>query len=227
MNLSLKTITRIFYDGPYVWELLAAPSGSASKIEELHEGNFLYHIFNPGISVSVSGNNFKITRWGLGNLPTSDNSFVHVFIGKIYRSGSKTIVRGKFRLNLFVFGFSLFWLTIAYLLGRQISGRFHDSVFARRRSLSVLLPHQIWWLRSRVQANILAADAERFGPTAVRNSRLAEPALRGAGTWHQRELLTLQWSVRPALRNPGAQSAWRRRPRRKIRHFRCHAFRGE
>lgn len=47
----------------------------------------------------------------------SGNSFVHVFVGEIHRDGSKTIVRGKFRLNVFVFGFAVLWLTLAYLLG--------------------------------------------------------------------------------------------------------------
>lgn len=45
MNLILKTVTRIFYNGPYVWEFLAAQSGSARKIEELHEGSFFISHF--------------------------------------------------------------------------------------------------------------------------------------------------------------------------------------
>lgn len=100
-----------------MWELVSPQADPASKIEELHEGGLLDHIFYPGISVLVSGNKFKVTRWGIGRLPMSDNSFVHVFGGKICRDGSKTIVRGIFRFNVFVFGFALFWLTMAYLLG--------------------------------------------------------------------------------------------------------------
>jgi hypothetical protein len=116
VKFGLKTITSIFYNGPYAWELTSPKQDPASKIEEMHEGGFLDHIFYPGISVSVSGNKFKVTRWGIGRLPMSGNSFVHLFVGRIYREGSKTIVRGHFRLNIFVFGFALFWLTMAYLL---------------------------------------------------------------------------------------------------------------
>ena len=121
MKFGIKTITGIFYNGPYEWELISPQADPASKIEELHEGSFLDHIFYPGISASVSGNKFKVTRWGIGNLPMSGNSFVHVFVGRIYRDGSRTIVRGNFRLNGFVFGFALFWLTMAYLLGGALA----------------------------------------------------------------------------------------------------------
>jgi hypothetical protein len=117
VKFGLKTITGIFYNGPYVWDLVSPRADPASKIEELHEGGLLDNIFHPGISVSVSGNKFKLTRWGIGRLPMSGNSFVHVFAAKICRAGSQTIVRGNFRLNVFVFGFALFWLTMAYLLG--------------------------------------------------------------------------------------------------------------
>lgn len=117
----LQTLTSIFYNGPYVWELRAAQPGSTNTIEQLHEGSFLYHIFNPGISVSMSGNKFKITRWGIGNIPMSGNSFVHVFVGKMCSNGSTTVVHGKFRLNLFVFGFALSWLSMAYLLGGKLA----------------------------------------------------------------------------------------------------------
>jgi hypothetical protein len=82
VKFGLKTIAGIFYNGPYVWELLAPQEESASKIEELHEGGLLDHIFYPGISVSISGNKFKVTRRGIGHLPMSGNSFVHVFVGK-------------------------------------------------------------------------------------------------------------------------------------------------
>lgn len=121
MKFGLKTITGIFYNGPYAWQLASPQADPASKIEELHEGGLLDHIFYPGISVSVSGNKFKVTRWGIGRLPMSGNSFVHVFVGKICRDGSKTVVRGNFRLNVFVFGFALFWLTMAYLLGGALA----------------------------------------------------------------------------------------------------------
>lgn len=123
MKFGLKTITGIFYKGPYAWELLSAQADPASKIDELHEGSLLDHIFYPGISASVSGNKFKITRWGIGNLPMSGNSFVHVFVGEIRRDGLKTIVRGHFRLNAFVFGFAAFWLTMAYFLGGALALR--------------------------------------------------------------------------------------------------------
>ena len=66
MKFGLKTITGIFYSGPYVWELASPQGDPTSKIEELHEGSLLDHIFYPGISVSVSGNKFKMTRWGIG-----------------------------------------------------------------------------------------------------------------------------------------------------------------
>jgi hypothetical protein len=121
VKFGLKTITGIFYHGPYVWELVSPQADPTNKIEELHEGGLLDHIFYPGISVSVSGNKFKVTRWGIGRLPTSGNSFVHVFIGKICRDGSKTVVRGNFRLNLLVFGFALFWLTGAYLISGALA----------------------------------------------------------------------------------------------------------
>jgi hypothetical protein len=87
----------------------------------MHEGGLLDHIFYPGISVSVSGNKFKVTRGGIGRLPMSGNSFVHVFVGNIFREGSKTIVRGNFRLNAFVLGFALFWLTGAYLISGALA----------------------------------------------------------------------------------------------------------
>lgn len=45
----------------------------------------------------------------------SGNSFVHLFVGEIFNEGSNIIVRGRFRLNAFVFGFTLFWLTAVYL----------------------------------------------------------------------------------------------------------------
>jgi len=121
VKIGLKTIAGIFYSGPYVWELAAPREEPASKIEELHEGGLLDRIVRPGISSSVSGNKFKVTRWGIGHLPMSGNSFVHVFVGKIRRDGSKTIVCGHFRLNVFVFGFALFWLTMAYLLGGAVA----------------------------------------------------------------------------------------------------------
>jgi len=140
MKFGLKTITGIFYNGPYVWELRSAQPDPASKVEELHEGSFLDHIFYPGISVSVSGKKFKVTRWGIGNLPMSGNSFVHVFVGKICRDGSKTIVRGNFRLDLFVLGFALFWLTMAYLLGGILAvgsavAYLHDGTITRLSGL--------------------------------------------------------------------------------------------
>jgi hypothetical protein len=62
VKFGLKIITGIFYSGPYVWELLSAQAHPASKIGELHEGSLLDHIFYPGISVSVSGNKFKVSR---------------------------------------------------------------------------------------------------------------------------------------------------------------------
>lgn len=117
MQSLLKTIIGIFYNGPYVWELAAPQIDPANKIKELHDGGLLDHFFRPGVSASVSRSKFKVTRWGIGHLPMSGNSFVHVFVGKIYRDSSKTIVRGNFRLNAFVFGFTLFWLTGVYLLG--------------------------------------------------------------------------------------------------------------
>lgn len=121
MKFGIKTITGIFCNGPYMWELASPQADPANKIWELHEGGLLDHIFYPGISVSVSGNKFKVTRRGIGRLPLSGNSFVHVFVGKICRDGSKTIVRGKFRLNVFVFGFALFWLTGAYLISGALA----------------------------------------------------------------------------------------------------------
>jgi hypothetical protein len=140
VKFRLKTITGIFYDGPYAWELSPFTTDPESKIEELHQGAFLAHIFDPGISVSVSGRKFTISRWGIGNLPMSGNSFVHVFVGKIFRDGSKTSVHGHFRLNAFVFGFALFWLTGAYLLGGALAvgsavAYSHDGNLARLSGL--------------------------------------------------------------------------------------------
>lgn len=121
MKFGLKTIAGIFYNGPYMWELASPQADPANKIEELHEGGLLDHIFYPGISVSVSGDKFKVTRWGIGRLPMSGNSFVHVFVGKVCRERSKTIVRGNFRLNVFVFGFALCWLTGVYLISGALA----------------------------------------------------------------------------------------------------------
>jgi hypothetical protein len=140
VKFGLKTIAGIFYSGPYVWELVAPQEELGSKIEELHEGGWLDHIFYPGISSSISGNKFKVTRWGIGHLPMSGNSFVHIFVGKICRDGSKTIVCGHFRLNAFVFGFALFWLTMAYLLGGAVAvgsavAYLHDGNIARLSGL--------------------------------------------------------------------------------------------
>ncbi len=140
MQFGLKTIAGIFYSGPYVWELMAPEEELVSKIEELHEGGLLDQIFYPGISSSISGKKFKVSCWGIGHLPMSGNSFVHVFIGKICRDGSKTIVCGHFRLNAFVFGFALFWLTMAYLLGGAVAvgsavAYLHDGSIARLSGL--------------------------------------------------------------------------------------------
>ena len=140
MKFGLKTITGIFYNGPYAWELESSQADPATKIKELHEGSLLDHIFYPGVSVSVSGNKFKVTRWGIGRLPMSGNSFVHVFVGQIFRDGSRTIVRGNFRLNGFVFGFTLFWLTGAYLIGGSLavgsaSAYLHDGNAAKLSGL--------------------------------------------------------------------------------------------
>jgi len=43
------------------------------------------------------------------------------FTPSLPRAGSRTIVRGNFRPNVFVFGFALFWLTMAYLLGGTLA----------------------------------------------------------------------------------------------------------
>ena len=121
MKIGLRTITGIFYNGPYVWKLISPPTDPASKIEELHEGSLLDHIFYPGVSVSVFGNKFKVTRWGIGRLPMSGNSFVHIFVGSIHRDSYQTVVSGNFRLNVFVFGFTIFWLCGAYLIGGALA----------------------------------------------------------------------------------------------------------
>jgi hypothetical protein len=182
VNLIPKTLTSIFYSGPYVWELLAAQPGSASKIEELHEGSFLYHIFNPGISVSISGNKFKITRWGIGNIPMSGNSFVHVFVGKICSDGPTTIVRGKFRLNLFVFGFALFWLTVAYLLGGKLAV---DSAIAYSRGGPVAgLSNLIFGLAFPIFGTLMLLGFRRLARSNEREvldalkAKLGEPLLK-------------------------------------------------
>ena len=121
MRFDLKTITGIFYNGPYIWKLASPQADPASKVGELHEGSLIDHIFYPGISVSVSENRFKVTRWGIGRLPMSSNSFVHIFVGAIHRDGLQTIVNGKFRLNAFVFGFTIFWLGGAYLISGALA----------------------------------------------------------------------------------------------------------
>jgi hypothetical protein len=70
----------------------------------------------------------------------SGNSFVHLFVGEIFRDGPKTIVRGKFRLNVFVFVFAVFWLSMAYLLGGALAVRsavayLHDGTTAKLSGL--------------------------------------------------------------------------------------------
>jgi hypothetical protein len=104
-----------------MWELGSPQADPLSKIRELHEGSLLDHIFYPGISVSVSGNKFKVTRWGIGHFPMSGNSLVHLFVGEIHHDGPKTVMRGKFRLNIFVFGFIMLWLFLAYLIGGALA----------------------------------------------------------------------------------------------------------
>jgi hypothetical protein len=121
LKIGLRTITGIFYSGPYEWRLVSSFVDPAGKIKELHEGSVLDHIFYPGVSASVSENKFKVTRWGIGRIPMSGNSFVHVFVGRICREESHVSVRGYFRLNLFVFGFALFWLVGAYLLSGAVA----------------------------------------------------------------------------------------------------------
>ncbi len=182
MRLGFKTIAGIFYSGPYVWEQVAPQEEPASKIEELHEGGLLDHIFYPGVSSSISGNKFKVTRWGIGNLPMSGNSFVHVFVGRIRRDGFKTIVCGHFRLNALVFGFSVFWLTGAYLLGGALAvgsavAYLHDGNIARLSGLLFGLAFPIFGtfmllgLRRMAQVNekeILDGLKKKFGEPVVK-----------------------------------------------------------
>jgi hypothetical protein len=115
MKSFIGVLTGIFYSGPYIWEVEDSEQVAATKIAELHQGSLLENIFYPGISAKVKGKTFKVTRWGIGRMPMSGNSFVHIFVGQIYSDGSKTVIKAIFRLNLLVFCFSLFWLTAAYL----------------------------------------------------------------------------------------------------------------
>jgi hypothetical protein len=182
MRVGLRTITGIFYSGPYEWELASPQTDPANKIEELHEGNLLDHIFYPGISASVSGNKFKVTRWGIGRLPMSGNSFVHVFVGRIYRDGSKTIVRGIFRLNAFVFVFALFWLTMAYLIsgGLAVSSAvayLHDGNTAKLSGLLFGLAFPILGTLMLLGFRRLARPNEREILDGL-NAKLGEPIVK-------------------------------------------------
>ncbi|OFZ22017.1 MAG: hypothetical protein A2X94_16310 [Bdellovibrionales bacterium GWB1_55_8] len=119
-KLLRQAIVGIFYRGPFVWEIDETEGDPSTKIKQLNEGNFLDHIFFPGISTSVSGNRFKVTRWGIGRLPMSGNSFVHVLIGTVKKSESKMVIRAYFRLNVIVFAFTTFWLGSVYLISGVI-----------------------------------------------------------------------------------------------------------
>src|SRR5258708_35987598 len=182
MRVGLKTITGIFYSGPYEWELAPSQTDPASKIEELHEGSLLDHIFYPGVSVSLSGNKFKETRWGIGRLPMPGNSFVHLFVGKIYRDGSNTIVRGNFRLNAFVFVFALFWLTTAYLISGGLA--VGSAIAYLRDGTTAKLPGLLFGLAFPILGTLMLLGFRRLARSNEREildglkAKLGEPLLK-------------------------------------------------
>lgn len=112
-----KYVASLFWGERLEWNVSLRPEEVLALVGTKNEGSWMERIFAPGVSARTGHRKFSLAKMGIGNLPMSGNSFVHILAGQVYQTPTGSRVVAQFRLVLPVFIFLSVWLGFLFLIG--------------------------------------------------------------------------------------------------------------
>jgi hypothetical protein len=114
MKLFRKYIRNLFLGKKLIWDLSQSPQQVADRLKQRNEDT-------PGrtdhrVRVKVRDDKFSLSSVNGGKPTGTRNGFAHLVDGQIISTSEGSRVVAQFRLHLYVFAFSMVWLTGAFLI---------------------------------------------------------------------------------------------------------------